>query len=55
MGGMVAQELAINYPEKVSKLVLCSTTCKGNLINPKAARVMLAVEQGCCARAHENL
>jgi pimeloyl-ACP methyl ester carboxylesterase len=46
MGGMVAQELAINYPEKVSKLILCSTTCKGNLINPNAARVMLAVEQG---------
>jgi pimeloyl-ACP methyl ester carboxylesterase len=27
MGGMVAQELAINYPEKVSKLILCSTHC----------------------------
>jgi pimeloyl-ACP methyl ester carboxylesterase len=25
MGGMIAQELAINYPEKVSKLILCST------------------------------
>jgi pimeloyl-ACP methyl ester carboxylesterase len=25
MGGLIAQELAINYPEKVSKLVLCST------------------------------
>jgi pimeloyl-ACP methyl ester carboxylesterase len=25
MGGMIAQELAIDYPEKVSKLVLCST------------------------------
>ena len=25
MGGAVAQELAINYPEKVEKLVLCST------------------------------
>ena len=27
MGGMIAQELAINYPEKVEKLVLCSTNC----------------------------
>jgi pimeloyl-ACP methyl ester carboxylesterase len=25
MGGMIAQELAINYPEKVTKLTLCST------------------------------
>jgi pimeloyl-ACP methyl ester carboxylesterase len=27
MGGMIAQELAINYPEKVEKLVLFSTNC----------------------------
>ena len=25
MGGMIAQELVLNYPEKVEKLVLCST------------------------------
>jgi pimeloyl-ACP methyl ester carboxylesterase len=25
MGGMIAQELVLNYPEKVKKLVLCST------------------------------
>jgi pimeloyl-ACP methyl ester carboxylesterase len=29
MGGMIAQELALNFPEKVEKLVLCSTTCGG--------------------------
>jgi len=29
MGGMIAQELVINYPEKVEKLVLCSTSCGG--------------------------
>ena len=28
MGGAVAQELVLNYPEKVSKLVLCSTYSK---------------------------
>lgn len=29
MGGMIAQELAINYPERVSKLVLaCTFACK---------------------------
>ncbi|KPV61688.1 MAG: 2-hydroxy-6-oxononadienedioate/2-hydroxy-6- oxononatrienedioate hydrolase [Candidatus Bathyarchaeota archaeon BA2] len=32
MGGMIAQELVLNYPEKVEKLVLCSTIsgCIGN-------------------------
>jgi len=29
MGGMIAQELVLNYPEKVEKLVLCSTFCGG--------------------------
>lgn len=29
MGGMIAQELIINYPETVEKLVLCSTSCGG--------------------------
>jgi len=38
MGGMIAQELALNYPEKVKKLVLCSTFCgarKGVLPPPQ--------------------
>jgi len=30
MGGMIAQELALKYPEKVEKLILCSTTCGGS-------------------------
>ncbi|MEM3587136.1 MAG: alpha/beta fold hydrolase [Candidatus Jordarchaeaceae archaeon] len=29
MGGMIAQELAINYPDRVKKLVLCCTTPGG--------------------------
>ena len=29
MGGMIAQELAVNYPEKVDKLILASTYCGG--------------------------
>ncbi len=28
MGGMIAQELAINYPEKINKLILCCTMAK---------------------------
>ena len=27
MGGMISQELILNFPEKVEKLVLCSTSC----------------------------
>jgi len=30
MGGMIAQEIALNYPEKIMKLVLCSTYCGGS-------------------------
>jgi pimeloyl-ACP methyl ester carboxylesterase len=29
MGGMIAQELALNYSERIEKLVLCSTNCGG--------------------------
>ncbi|WXG46354.1 MAG: alpha/beta hydrolase [Candidatus Atabeyarchaeum deiterrae] len=29
MGGMIAQEVALNYPDRVEKLVLCSTSCGG--------------------------
>ena len=29
MGGMIAQELALNYPERVEKLILASTFCGG--------------------------
>jgi pimeloyl-ACP methyl ester carboxylesterase len=30
MGGMIAQELALKSPERVKKLVLCSTSCGGS-------------------------
>ncbi len=30
MGGMIAQELAINHPDKVNRLVLYGSTCGGN-------------------------
>jgi len=30
MGGMIAQELVLKYPEKVEKLILCSTYCGGS-------------------------
>jgi len=30
MGGMIAQEIALKFPERVKKLVLCSTSCGGS-------------------------
>jgi pimeloyl-ACP methyl ester carboxylesterase len=42
MGGMVAQELALKYPRKVSKLVLCSTGNKWCFSN-EVSEIMLAV------------
>jgi pimeloyl-ACP methyl ester carboxylesterase len=40
MGGMIAQELALNYPEKVEKLVLCSTLCGGAKAVPASQEVL---------------
>ncbi|MDH5266946.1 MAG: alpha/beta hydrolase [Candidatus Bathyarchaeota archaeon] len=45
MGGMIAQELVLNYPEKVEKLVLCSTYCGGTksvLPSPKVLEILTA-------------
>jgi len=29
MGGMIAQEIVLKYPERIEKLVLCATSCGG--------------------------
>ena len=42
MGGMIAQELVLNYPEKVAKLVLCSTGSHW-CFSQEISRIMLAV------------
>lgn len=34
MGGMIAQEIAIEFPSRVAKLVLCSTTCGVKRVPP---------------------
>ncbi|WP_027087473.1 alpha/beta fold hydrolase [Cohnella panacarvi] len=34
MGGMIAQEIAIEYPERVAKLILASTTCGVTRVRP---------------------
>lgn len=40
MGGMIAQELALSYPEKVEKLVLLATACGGVRSIPPSEEVM---------------
>lgn len=45
LGGMIAQELALSYPERIEKLVLCSTRCGGAQTAPapreKSMRLMI--------------
>src|SRR5271170_7950583 len=40
MGGMIAQEFTLNYPERVSRLVLGCTACGGSHAIPAAQNVL---------------
>ena len=40
MGGMIAQKLALSYPKKVEKLILCSTSCGGQNSTPIPERTL---------------
>ncbi len=49
MGGMIAQEVALNFPEKVIKLVLCSTSCGGTKFippGPEVQKILLKPREG---------
>ncbi|WXG39580.1 MAG: alpha/beta hydrolase [Candidatus Freyarchaeum deiterrae] len=47
MGGMIAQELVLNYPDRVKKLVLCSTTPGGtNSIPTPQETIAVLMERG---------
>lgn len=48
MGGMIAQELVLNYPERVEKLVLCSTNCGGakSVLASEEVMGMLMADRG---------
>ena len=43
MGGMIAQQVAVSYPNRVSKLILGATTCSSKLIrkNPRIVSLVL--------------
>ena len=40
MGGMIAQEFVLKYPEKVEKLVLCATNCGYSKSVPPSSEVL---------------
>lgn len=40
LGGMITQEIAINHPERVEKLILCSTHCGGTKMIPPSKEVI---------------
>jgi pimeloyl-ACP methyl ester carboxylesterase len=55
MGGMIAQELALNFPEKVEKLVLCSTNCGGARSVPASQEVLQALTADRSALSPEEM
>jgi len=52
MGGRIAQELALDYPQKVEKLVLCSTSCGGEDSVRPSESVMKMLTTDRIASAH---
>lgn len=45
MGGMIAQEIAINYPERVKKLILGCTFCENKGVSGFSVEVSNAIEE----------
>ncbi len=43
MGGHIAQEIALKYPEKVKKIILCSTGCGGPNGIPASEEIITAL------------
>ena len=55
MGGRVAQELAINHPHLVERLVLCCTSPGGALARERSHEVRKALADPDAARRHRSM
>ncbi len=55
MGGMIAQELVLIHPEKVEKLILCSTNCGGSKSVPPSRKVLLLISQDTKGMTQEEM
>lgn len=55
MGGMIAQELILNYPEKVEKLILCSTNCGGSKSVPPSKEILQLLTQNTKGMTEEEI
>jgi pimeloyl-ACP methyl ester carboxylesterase len=54
MGGMIAQEFVLNYPEKTAKLVLCSTHCGGSKVIQPSQKVSRMLTMDTSAMSQEE-
>ncbi len=45
MGGMISQQLTLNYAERVNKLVLCSSHCGQSKLIPSSSKVKQILDQ----------
>jgi pimeloyl-ACP methyl ester carboxylesterase len=55
MGGMIAEEFVLNYPQKVDKLVLCSTNCGATKSIPPSAEVISVLIKPREGRSEEDI
>jgi pimeloyl-ACP methyl ester carboxylesterase len=55
MGGMIAQEIAIEYPERVEKLILCSTTSKITRLLPTIKMLKLLLRRSTVFSPQETI
>lgn len=55
LGGMIAQEFVLAYPQRVGKLILCSTNCGAGKSIPPAPEVISVLIQSREGRSEEDI